>query len=199
MGNETSITLLHKLKERDDQLAWNRFFAVYAPVIRAYARSRGCTPAMTEDVLQESLVCLARHLPRFEYDPRRGKFRTWLYTVVLNRVRDARRRQRWLASLDAEPEEGGCPEPADPNSIEPDARWEREWRLALLARALDEVQQRVDARTFACFRLYVLEDRPVPDVTRELGLNANTVYQQKNRITRLLREIVAQLEAEGEL
>src|SRR5258708_39799253 len=53
-----------------------------------------------EDVIQESFTEAYRHLSKFNHDSR---FSTWLYSIVLNRVRNRLRRSktiRW-SSLDA--------------------------------------------------------------------------------------------------
>jgi RNA polymerase sigma-70 factor (ECF subfamily) len=49
-----------------------------------------------EDVVQESMVYAFRNL--HQYDPMRGAFRTWLYTITISRCRNARRR-KWLPTV----------------------------------------------------------------------------------------------------
>ncbi|PJF44816.1 MAG: hypothetical protein CUN55_02080 [Phototrophicales bacterium] len=44
-----------------------------------------------EDVVQEVFVYVFRSLHK--YDPKRGSFRTWLYTITISRCRNARRRK----------------------------------------------------------------------------------------------------------
>jgi len=78
----------------DDQKAWDRFFQLYAPLIKNFARSKGCAPSIEDDILQLTFVKLIKLLPDFIYEPERGKFRTYLHTLVKRGVIDSQRRNR---------------------------------------------------------------------------------------------------------
>ena len=59
-----------------------------------------------------------------------------------------------------------------------------------------ELAQHVDEKTFQAFELYALESKPVRETAELLGLSANSVYVAKNRCIKILRGIVARLNAE---
>ena len=65
-----------------------------------------------EEVVQDTFMYAFRNL--HGYDPARGSFRTWLYTIAMSRCRNKRRR-RWLPTLAfgelAERVAGGGPRP----------------------------------------------------------------------------------------
>jgi RNA polymerase sigma-70 factor (ECF subfamily) len=79
-----------------DQVAYATLYDRYAPSLYRLAYSVLLVEQDAEDVLQESLVYAFRNLDR--YDPARGAFRTWLYTITISRCRNARRR-KWLPTV----------------------------------------------------------------------------------------------------
>jgi len=59
-------------------------------------------PVEAEDVLQEAFIQAFRHLPNFQH---RSRFSTWLYSIVLNRIRNQIRHNRVLHFI---PLDTGC-------------------------------------------------------------------------------------------
>src|SRR5687767_1903259 len=84
---ETRPSLLVRIRDARDHAAWGEFVEVYAPLVHAYARSRGLQDADAADVAQEVLQAVATHAGRFDYQPDRGTFRGWLFQVTLNKLR----------------------------------------------------------------------------------------------------------------
>src|SRR5262245_29369258 len=85
-SSATRASLLVRLKDGRDQEAWREFVQVYAPVVYGFARKRGLQDADAADVMQEVLRSVAGAADRLEYDPTRGTFRGWLYTVTRNKL-----------------------------------------------------------------------------------------------------------------
>jgi len=79
-----------------DQGAYGTLYERHAPSLYRLAYSVLLVEQDAEDVLQEAMVYAFRNLHR--YDPARGAFRTWLYTITLSRCRNARRR-KWLPTV----------------------------------------------------------------------------------------------------
>src|SRR5438477_2160410 len=92
----TRQSLLVRLRDLQDRQAWGQFVDVYAPPIYGYARKRGLQDADAADLTQACLRQVAAHVGSFEYDPRRGTFRGWLFTLVRNKLRDFRGRAHGL-------------------------------------------------------------------------------------------------------
>src|SRR5215472_4606223 len=136
----TRPSLLIRLRDHEDHAAWGRFVEVYAPLIYGYLRKRGLQDADAADLTQTCLRQVAAHVGSLEYDPRRGTFRGWLFTIVRNRLRDFRDQPRRLYQGSGDSrvqrllEDQAAPEP------EENARWERDYRLRLLAWAADRVR-----------------------------------------------------------
>src|SRR5437588_5372019 len=92
----TRPSLLVRLHDARDGQAWGQCVDVYAPLVYGFARKHGLQDADAADLTQEVLRAVAGAVGRLEYDPARGSFRGWLFTVVRNKLRnflDARRRQ----------------------------------------------------------------------------------------------------------
>src|ERR687888_578740 len=92
----TRASLLVRIRDAHDTDAWRQFVQVYAPVVYGFARKRGLQDADAADLMQEVLRSVASAAGRLDYDPKRGSFRGWLYTVTRNKLYnflDGRRRQ----------------------------------------------------------------------------------------------------------
>src|SRR5262245_31310954 len=72
--------------------AWEQFYRLCDPLLRGFARASRAPWADLDDCVQLAWVELVRRLPWFRYDPRRGRFRSWLYGVVHGKVIDLYRR-----------------------------------------------------------------------------------------------------------
>src|SRR5579872_3149949 len=82
----TRASLLVRLRDASDGEAWQEFVHLYAPVVYGFARKRGLQDADAADVMQEVLRSVSSAVARLEYDPVRGTFRGWLFTVTRNKV-----------------------------------------------------------------------------------------------------------------
>ena len=85
--NRTSKTLLLKLKDREDQDAWSEFYKKYSGFIIGFCRNRGCSDTMCQDVLQETMVQIWKYILNFNYDSAKGRFRSYLFQVVVSQIR----------------------------------------------------------------------------------------------------------------
>ncbi|MEM0925046.1 MAG: sigma factor, partial [Planctomycetota bacterium] len=79
---ETRPSILLRLRDPSDGDAWREFQAVYRGVIRSLAYRWGYQDADAADLEQEVLIRISRSIQRFEHDPRKARFRTWLGQVI---------------------------------------------------------------------------------------------------------------------
>ncbi len=202
----TRESLLGRLKDWGDQQSWRVFFDTYWRLIYGLALKCGLTDAEAQDVVQETLLAVAKQMPGFKYDPAKGSFKGWLLTITRRRIADQFRKRLPLQTSGRRAEDPGRagPEPnvsvariPDPHSMELDALWDAEWRQHALATALGRMKRRVAAKTFQMFDLYVMQQWPLPLVCETLDVNAAQVYMAKLRVGRMLTREIRELDAKG--
>src|SRR6516162_10502521 len=82
----TRASLLLRLRDRRDAAAWDEFVDRYAPLVYGYLRKQGLQDADAADLSQDVLAAVAGAVGRLEYDPARGAFRNWLFTIVRRKL-----------------------------------------------------------------------------------------------------------------
>jgi RNA polymerase sigma-70 factor (ECF subfamily) len=180
--DSTSVSLLWRLRQPNREDDWQRFVDLYAPLIYHWSRSQGLSTTDASDLVQEVLVVLVTKLPEFEYDPTQ-RFRGWLRTITVNKVRDFQRQKSTRAST-------GVNETIERITVvdSVDLFEEAEYRSFLVKRALKLMQAEFQDQTWqACWK-HIVEGRKAADVAQELGITANAVYIAKCRVIRRLRE-----------
>jgi len=178
----TPVTLLARLREAQSDAAWQRLVHLYTPLLFFWARRCGESEHDAADLVQEVFVALLRTLPSFQHDGRDGRFRSWLRTIMLNKLRDRKRqevrRDNALAQHGVEPQ---LPDEAQ-------AFWETEYHQELARRALRLMQAEFAPTTWrACWET-VVQGRSTEEVATELGISENAVYVAKCRVIRRLRQ-----------
>ncbi len=198
MVSNTRATLLERLRDGADALAWDEFFAYYWPTIYGFARHRGCSEHTAEEIVQDVMLKVFQQRDVYQYDPTRGRFRDWLGTVVRNNVAEHRRRpanrlrgaggEVNVAEFDA----------AD-NRQEVDAAWEEAFENSLLLALLNAVRREMSARTYLAFELVALEGLSGGAASRMVGLSRNAVYKAHKRVLERLVELGAPYRQDGRL
>ena len=190
MTSETRPSLLSRMRDPGDQLAWQQFDAQYHELILRYCTRRGLQLSDAEDVRQSVMLSLHRGLPQFRYSRNRGRFRDYLGRAVRHAIIELYRRQR--------PELSGAElrdsEVAEDPALE--TLWEREWVLHHYRRAMAVIRTQSDPRGVEIFER-LLQGQSVPRITEEMALGRNTVYKTKQRLReRLRQQIELQIEEE---
>lgn len=198
MTTTTRATLLERLRDGADALAWDEFFERYWPTIYAFARHRGCSEHTAEEIVQDVMVQVFQHRDVYQYDRARGRFRDWLGVVVRNKVAEHRRRP-----ANRLPAAGGDFDPvvlAQANDEQPpDAAWEAAFENHLLVALLDVVRRETNARTYLAFELVSLQELSGDEAARLTGLSRNAVYKACKRVTQRLVELGAAYREAGQL
>lgn len=178
----TSISLLHRLKDPDDRVAWCRFVDLYSPLIYHWGVKSGLTSEDAADLVQDILTLIARLIEGFQYQPG-DRFRAWLKTVTRHRINDLHRRNRVRRTSPMEVAyEPITYETADQVFCDQEAN-------AILARdAIAIIRAEFSPVSWRAFHACVVEQKPAADIAKECGISVNSVYLAKSRILARLRQ-----------
>ena len=195
----TRGSLLSRLKDWDDQDSWRDFFNTYWKLIYGVALKAGLTETDAQEVVQETVISVAKAIPQFKYDAAVCSFKTWLQLLIRRRIADQFRKRRpdhspqqrhpedtsRTATIDCVP---------DPAGIVLDAVWDEEWRKNLVDAALERIKEKINPKHYQIFYLSVLKQMSVLEVARSLRVNAGQVYLVKHRVSALVKKEVKRLE-----
>jgi RNA polymerase sigma factor (sigma-70 family) len=193
----TRSSLLKRLRDVEDATSWQAFFDAYWRLIYNVARKTGLSDDEAQDVVQETVISVARRMPEFRYDPARGSFKNWLLVITRRRIQDhLRKLYRSLPASGA----GGGTENIPSLSLPPDgqiqAAWDEEWQRNVFDAACARVRQRANPSHYQVFDYAVLQNVPVRETAKLLRLSAAQVYLAKHRISAAVKKVAAEIEEE---
>jgi RNA polymerase sigma factor (sigma-70 family) len=191
----TRASLLLCIRDPKDRVAWGEFVQIYAPLIHAYGQRRGLQDSDAADLAQEVLRRLTRSAAEFQYDPARGSFRGWLYTVTRNALRklEARKARETGGTGDTEVRRVLEQQP-DPSTDE--EHWDREYQWNLFQWAADKVRAEFRESTWQAFWQTAVLGEDVARVAEVLGLSPGAVYVARTRVTARIRQAIHAVEGE---
>ena len=199
MASSTRATLLERLRDGADALAWDEFFARYWPTIYGFARHRGCSEHTAEEIVQDVMLKVFQQRDVYQYDPARGRFRDWLGTVVRNNVAEHRRRPANRLQGAGGDSNVAVLDRAGDGARRPMPLGRPPSRTACLLALLDAVRRETNARTYLAFELVSLEGFSGGEAARITGLSRNAVYKACKRVVERLVELGAPYREDGRL
>jgi len=197
----TRESLLERLKRWDDQESWRDFFNTYGGLLYRAATKSGLNDSEAQDVVQDTIITVAKKMGSFRYNPNVDSFKGWLLYLTRKRIAmEYRKRERNNAKVPVAPgapsvELEDLPDPAAGNL---ESVWEEEWTRTLWNEALARVKAQVALKQFQMFDLYVVKDRPALEVAKTLGVTVAQVYLAKHRVSALVKKELSQLKAKLE-
>jgi RNA polymerase sigma-70 factor (ECF subfamily) len=193
-SDATRPSLLVRIRDTRDREAWGQFVEIYAPLVYDMARRRGLQDADAADLTQEVLRSVSGAIGRLDYDPRRGTFRSWLFTVTRNAINsflESRRRvprgsgdssvQAWLENRPG------------PDENEESAEWDRDYQRRVLDYATERVRLTFEDATWQAFAQTAIDGKPVKDVAAGLGMTVGAVYIARSRVLGRIKDEVRKL------
>lgn len=194
----TRATLLHRLKDWQDESSWKDFFDTYWKLIYRVASKSGLSDAEAQDVVQETMISVARHMPDFKYDRNIGSFKTWLLNMTRWRVIDQFRKRKLLSLHQPYPDDTATgtrtiDKVVDPNSRDVDAFWDSEWEKNLLDAATAKIKRQLDPQKYQIFDLYVKKEWSPEKVAEVFGITTDQVYLTKHRVTEMIKLEIGRL------
>src|ERR1700755_710589 len=89
----TRRSLVERLADWGDQLRWQEFFDTYSKLIYSAARKSGLTDVEAQEVVQETVITVAKKIDKLKYDPAIGSFKGWLLQITRWRIVDQFRKR----------------------------------------------------------------------------------------------------------
>ncbi|NQU48215.1 MAG: sigma-70 family RNA polymerase sigma factor [Planctomycetes bacterium] len=190
----TRPSLLLRIRDANDQDAWQSFYGIYRPLLVRYGRATGLCADDADDLAQQVMSVVHQKIDAFEYDPKSGRFRGWLHTLVRNRSSNlkrgrgvANRAQEKVAAQERRREE---------DQVTPDQIFNQLWMQEHLWHCLKQLELEVEATTFQVFRQVVFEEQSAAKVADELGVTVQNVHTIKWRLTKRVGELMKDLVGE---
>lgn len=192
----TSATMIARIRDLGpggDSAEWVRFWNMYSLAIRQFAAFKG-GEENADDIVMQVLGKLVDILRTGQYTPEKGRFHSYLATMIVNEVRMAHRKNQARAddrkvsmdatSSDNDGEETGALADTVAAPEESPEQIDEDWRKAVLKSATEHVLTKtaLSDRDRAVYREYALKERDIGDVAREFGISRNYVSQIKLRI-----------------
>ena len=195
-NNPTRRSLVSRLRRWDDQASWDEFFNMYWRLIYSVAIKAGLTDQEAEDVVQETVIGVAKKMGEFRYDPTVCSFRGWLLHVTRLRIQDQFRKRlptfshRKRATATTSTLER-IPDTADKGL---EAVWAAEWEKNIVDVAMTRVKGRVRPEHYQMFYLNAVKEIEAGRVASTFGVSTAQVYLVKHRVARLIKQEVKSLE-----
>jgi RNA polymerase sigma-70 factor, ECF subfamily len=191
-GDPTSSSLLRRAAAHEPA-AWQRLVTLYAPLVRHWCWQSGIPEHEIPDLSQEVFAVVASSLSKFQADRPGTRFRAWLRGIARHKLQEHARRRGELAmgGTDAQKRLQQIPAPAD--ELELDLSESPGDIASLYQRALSQVRDQFEDRTWTAFWEVAVANRSPVEVALELGVTANAVRQAKSRVLRRLKEEMGEL------
>jgi RNA polymerase sigma-70 factor (ECF subfamily) len=167
--------------------AWADFFPWCDGTIRRFAASFRSRGVDVDDCAQEVWTDLLTSLPNFKPDSSRGKFSSWLYSIVRSKSLDAVRRQSRRPTTILSPElaaqiRAGDSEPAQIAVC-------RENRQSV-QRGLAKFAESSSERSRTILDMRYRQGQSAAQVAEALGISPQQVWTHEHRAKQKLRELL---------
>ena len=185
-----------QIRDSEDAKSWRQFVELYSPLITRFCRWRGLSDHDAADVVQDVLVSVAKAIAKFQYDPKKGTFRSWLLKIT----RHAIAKQTAKAQKAPIPAGGHTVVAMIEATQEEEAdTWDLEYRRNLFQWAATSVREEFQESSWSAFWKTTVEDCSGSEVAEQLGLSVGAVYVAKSRVLKRIREKVASVADEWDL
>lgn len=188
-----------------EKMDWHQFFELYYLLIGRFCRKQRCPEELLDDVVYQVWEYVLNKLPDFQYDPAKGRFRSWLFRIVRSKTIDAARRSAVARKVVAGQQDTDFwHNVVDPDGRTPEDEWERAWEEEAGRIVWERYQQEAADATptrksqSRAWELRVVEGcirdgRSAADLAEELGIEPAYARKLKERGKLRLRVIAAEL------
>lgn len=201
-GVDTSWTMIERAAG-GDRAAREGFTSTYLPVVRAYLRARwpgALGENRLEDAVQDVFLACLKEGGAIENVQRDGggRFRTWLYRVVLNVARRYEEKAAFARKREGGDEERLGEEPGREAALS--LVFDRAWARRMVRHAVERLRAQADSEVRRR-RMVILEARfgeglPIREIAKRMDVAAAQVHHDYARarddFKRCLRDVVSE-------
>jgi RNA polymerase sigma factor (sigma-70 family) len=185
----TSPSLLLRIRDPNDQAAWEEFLSIYSVIVRDYCYRRHLQSADVDDVIQDVMASVSTAIKRFEYDPTKGRFRAWLGTIAANCIKT---RMSQAAKESVQTVFAGNMN-LNETSSDPDSDWISVFSEHIFRTACSRIRKDFADKTWECFNASWIRNEIAGDIAERLNIPVHSVYVNKSRVLKRLETEVKTL------
>lgn len=191
----TSATLLSRLNGGQDPDAPQMFAELYRPSVYRFARRFGLQHADADDIAQQVIQSVSKHLKQNDRPTDRGRFRSWLAQTTRNAAinlvtRDRRLQGSGRSSVVEQLQQTPALE------IDPEQVWREEERLVMYRAAAAEVRANCTEAVWQAFEQTAVAGRSVESVAAELSVSVGVVYASRSRVLKRMQRVIERLQCD---
>jgi len=195
----TRKSLIARLENWEDQRTWDEFYQTYWRLIYSVGLKAGLRSDEAFDVVQETILSIAKQSRKQLYDPKQGSFKTWLMNMTRWRINDQFRRRKKDTAMagnewNEERKTAVIDRFEDPSGDLLERMWNVEWKKNLADAALARVKGQVSPKQYQIFDYYVVREWDAKKVQAHLGVSMAQVYLAKHRVGAVLKRELVKLE-----
>lgn len=187
----TNTALLDALGDDENSAAWRLLDARVRPILFSCCRRRGLSSDDAADIAQEAFVSFLRAYRAGQYDPARGRLRSFIVGIAHHRIVDHFRRHQRSADWRGESAIEHAASDAELENL-----WVEECRAHIVNCAFDRLRSEsgLSEKKVRAFEEVSRRDRKPADVAAEFGMTPDEVHHAKFDCLKRMRGLVADLE-----
>jgi len=193
--DNTSYTLIQKAKNLGDQDAWNEIYNFYQKFIHSLLYNIGFPKSDIEDISQLAMLQLTKHIDK--YDESRGRFRSWLSTMV-KRVgySNYQKQSNSNKTIDHYKKISESASSSSPSDLDTKIRFE--WEEFVYNEAIYRIKANFHNDALLVFELGI-EGLAVEEIVARTGYTKSSVYTIRARVKKSLTEEIRNIIAEYDI
>lgn len=185
---ETRASLIARICDLGDHVAWSEFVAIYQPVVQRFLQRYSLQHADSAEISQEVLARVAQSIQNWDGDRSNSTFRGWLYRITRNLTIDFLRKKQ-QEQIRSAGQHGGLSHFADPG-VSASAEFQAEYEKQLFHWAADQLKPQFKTTNWQAFWMSTVEGVPIEEVARRLGIECSSVYVARSRIMARLAQVI---------
>ncbi|MDD7984641.1 sigma-70 family RNA polymerase sigma factor [Lentisphaera marina] len=195
-GNDwnTRLSLLQRAKNPDDHHAWDEFTFYYSNFVKVVLSEMGVNQNDKDDLSQIVLISLWKALPKFELDKNKARFRTWMSTVIHNKVIDYYRK---VNSQNNKNSKFWDDNQNQLTVVQPEIEKiiQNEWEVYVVQTALERIRENFSGKAMQVFEMS-MDNVPTNEIAEKLDVAYSSVSKLKNRVKERLVVEITNLKSE---